>query len=232
MNDSTRQLAYVGLIIILVGLGGFFWSWRKQHPTLTREPQSDEIIATLAQADVTPTQAKPATSSPQASVTSATPAVSNSPLKPRVACKVLFVYDGDTFGCDLNHDNRIQKPKEEIRMLGIDTPEMHYSKKNRTYGTNHPTDEPYAAEASHHVTQLLSFHTAYLEFDRKRQDRHGRTLALAYLTPTGGESVSASLLKQGYATVLVIPPNVRNEQEFLTLEATARQQKLGLWRGF
>jgi len=228
MNDSTRQLAYVGLIIILVGLGGFFWSWRKQHPTLTREPQSDEIIATLAQADVTPTSTQ-TESTPKKDLK---PIVSHGPISPRIACKVLFVYDGDTVACDLNKDNRIQKPKEEIRMLGIDTPEMRYSKKNRTHGTSQERDEPYAAEASHHVTQMLSFRTAYLEFDKKRQDRHGRTLAYVYLDPTGGESISASLLKQGYATVLVIPPNIRNEQEFLALEATARKQKLGLWREF
>jgi endonuclease YncB( thermonuclease family) len=66
----------------------------------------------------------------------------------RMACHVLTVYDGDTLGCDLNGNGRIERPQEEVRLLGIDTPEMHYSRKNPTYGSANPTDEPYAKEAS------------------------------------------------------------------------------------
>ncbi len=224
IKDSTRQLAYAGLIIILVGLGGLFWAWRKQHPSVTREPKGEEIFATLAQSDPPPSQTRSQVQAPP--LVSVSAQKSNSS---RIPCQVLFVYDGDTFACDLNGDNRIQKPKEEIRMLGIDTPEMHYSKKNASHGTQAEHDEPFAAEASHHVTQLLSFKTAYLEFDRKRSDRHGRTLAYVYLQPTGGESVSASLLREGYATALILPPNVQHEQDFLMLEAEARKANRGLW---
>ena len=45
----------------------------------------------------------------------------------RTACFVRVVFDGDTIGCDLDANGTIENPAEHVRMLGIDTPEMHYS---------------------------------------------------------------------------------------------------------
>lgn len=148
----------------------------------------------------------------------------------RVACKVLTVYDGDTLACDLNRDGSIQKPREEIRLLGVDSPEMHYSRKNATYQTAHPLDEPFAKEASRWLTKQVNQKTVYLEFDVRPADQYGRSLAYVFLAPQMGLSLNEHLLETGYATLLFIGPNRRYEQRFQLAETRARKLKKGLWR--
>lgn len=148
----------------------------------------------------------------------------------RVACKVLTVYDGDTLGCDLNGNRRIERPEEEIRLLGIDSPEMHYSKKNKTHGSAQPVDEPMAKAASQWLEQQAARKTVYLEFDRKRADRYGRTLAYVYATPHAEASLNEQQLLQGYAKTLFIGQNRCYESRFAQAETKARQGGRGLWK--
>ena len=44
-------------------------------------------------------------------------------------------------------------------------------------------------------------------------------------------TINATLLEDGYATTLTIPPNVRYAERFRTLAAQARRDDRGLWRG-
>lgn len=142
----------------------------------------------------------------------------------RTACVVLTVYDGDTFGCDLNGNGRVDPPTENVRMLGIDTPEMHYSKKNHT-----GADEPGAKAASDFTTSTLQRQTVYLSFDRQKADRYERTLAYVYLSPEGTTSVNEEVLKKGLGKTLFIPPNMQNLRRFKAAQAHARKEKLGIW---
>lgn len=153
-------------------------------------------------------------------------AMPEEPPLPRTACKVLTVYDGDTIGCDLNGDGRVQRPREEVRFLGVDTPEMHYSRKNRLHGEE---DEPYARAASRWVQKQLAGKTVYLERDERPFDPYGRTLAHVFRTPGGRVSVGEELLKLGYASVLFIEPNRRYQPRFVQAEHQARMRGRGLW---
>ncbi|WP_373532330.1 thermonuclease family protein [Vampirovibrio sp.] len=147
----------------------------------------------------------------------------------RTSCKVLTVFDGDTLGCDLNQDGRIQKPQEQVRLLGIDSPEMRYSRKNPTYGSQHPTDEPFAKEASQWLTEAAQGKTVYLEWDQRRLDKYQRTLAYVFAESTAPQSLNAQLLAKGYATVLFLGKNRRYEPEFKAAEQQARSKQQGLW---
>lgn len=147
----------------------------------------------------------------------------------RLPCRVLTVFDGDTLGCDLNGDGRLQKPREQVRLLGIDSPEMHYSRKNATYGSGKPQDEPFATEASHWLTEQASGKTVYLEFDARRHDKYERTLAYVFATAKAQPSLNQKLLEQGYATVLFLGKNRRYQAEFEAAEAQARTAQRGLW---
>ncbi len=147
----------------------------------------------------------------------------------RVACRVLTVYDGDTLGCDLNGDGSIQKPTEEIRLLGIDSPEMRYSRKNPTYGTENPTDEPFAKQASQWLTSRASRQTVYLEFDLRQNDKYGRTLAFVYAKADDRVSLNQQEVAEGLATILFLGKNRLHETEFEKAESQARQGKKGLW---
>jgi micrococcal nuclease len=149
-----------------------------------------------------------------------------------MACRVLTVYDGDTLGCDFNGDGKIQKPEEQVRMLGVDSPEMHYSRKNPTYGSANPQDEPVAKEASRWLKQAAEGKAVYLEFDVRRADKYDRTLAYVFVDAKQADakaSLNAQLLRQGYATVLFIGKNRRYETDFTAVETEARTSKKGLW---
>lgn len=147
----------------------------------------------------------------------------------RIACKVLTVYDGDTLGCDMNADGNIQRPHEEVRLLGIDSPEMHYSRKNPTYGTEHPTDEPFAGQASQWLQRKAQGKTVWLEFDLRRYDKYGRSLAHVFASPMGTESLNQQELAQGYATTLFIGKNRLYEEAYMNAESKACRAKRGLW---
>ena len=162
--------------------------------------------------------------------------------RPKLAvCRVLFVVDGDTVGCDLNGNGRYDKPIELVRFLGVDTPEMHYSKKNPTYGTEHPEDEPFAQEASKLTQSLIPKGQALvLEYDINRTDPRGRTLAYVYRSPgnsldiknldvKGMVSPAEELLRCGYAEVLFFKPNIRHYQRYQALENHARAAGQGRW---
>lgn len=149
----------------------------------------------------------------------------------RESCRVLTVYDGDTLGCDLNRDGRIERPEEEIRLLGIDSPEMHYSKKNPTHDSAHPVDEPYAKGASAWLTHAAQGKTIYLEFDQRRSDKYGRTLAYVYEGAAQKTSLNEQALRGGYAKVLILGRNRRYEDAFMQAESQAREGGRGLWRG-
>jgi micrococcal nuclease len=62
-----------------------------------------------------------------------------------------------------------------------------------------------------------------------RLDQYGRTLAYVYLKD--GTFVNADLVRNGYAMVMTVPPNVRYAETFVDLAAKARKQKKGLWKG-
>jgi endonuclease YncB( thermonuclease family) len=145
------------------------------------------------------------------------------------ACRVLTVYDGDTLGCDLNKNGQIERPAEEIRLLGIDTPERSYSRKNPSYLSAHPTDEPYAKQASDWMTRQTDHKTVYLQYDLRRSDRYGRTLAFVYTSPKAQDSLNLQAIRFGYARMLFLGKNRMYEDKFILAETQARQAKRGIW---
>ena len=48
-------------------------------------------------------------------------------------------------------------------------------------------------------------------------------------TANGELFVNAELVRQGYAKVYTVPPNVKHAQEFLELQREAREKERGLW---
>ena len=158
----------------------------------------------------------------------------------RTACRVLAVYDGDTLACDLNGNGRIDAPEERIRLLGIDTPETRFSKKfkrrqkkrkgRRKNTRNTVFGEPFSETAWKALQQATDDRTVYLESDRRQYDPYGRRLAFVYTRPDATVSINESLLQQGFATTLFIPPNEHYRDRFEQREAEARQARRGLWQ--
>jgi micrococcal nuclease len=128
--------------------------------------------------------------------------------------KVKKVVDGDTFWIDDGSQKGLK-----IRLIGVDAPE---SKNSRTKEI-----ASFGREASDFLTSLIAGRKVRLEYDAGQLDKYGRTLAYAYLED--GTFVNATLVKNGYATVMTIPPNVKYADTFLKLERKARNHKKGLW---
>jgi micrococcal nuclease len=131
--------------------------------------------------------------------------------------------DGDT----LQLEN-----KEHVRLIGIDTPEMHDSNKllrdSQKSKTDVATIKALGRRAYEFTKQLVEGKRVSLEFDMERKDKYGRLLAYVYLKD--GTFVNAEIVKQGYASLMTIPPNVKYADSFLTLYREARENKRGLWR--
>lgn len=145
-------------------------------------------------------------------------------LPPLVSCQVVVVYDGDTFGCDFDGDGKVTHAGEKVRLLGIDAPEMHYSRKNTT-----GQDEPYAKAGTQLVEELVLHRRVYLEFDEERYDIYDRTLAYVYLDPKRQTMLNTLLLEKGLAKVFFIRKSRRYEAEFHQLEEAAQAKRLNLW---
>ncbi len=124
--------------------------------------------------------------------------------------QVSHVYDGDTVRlADGRH----------VRFIGINAPEVaHRDEPGEPYG-----------RAARTAVQALFARDAHLQlrFDAERHDHYGRLLAHLYLPD--GQSVEERLLRQGLATLLVMPPNLANLDCYRAAERAARQARRGLW---
>ena len=129
-------------------------------------------------------------------------------------------------------DTLVLESGERVRLIGIDTPEMHESGKlYRDAGRTKQdvTTIQKLGRRSYEFTRgLVSGKQVSLEFDVERYDRYKRLLAYVYLKD--GIFVNAEIVKEGYASLMTYPPNVKYADLFLRLYQEARQNKRGLWK--
>jgi endonuclease YncB( thermonuclease family) len=133
------------------------------------------------------------------------------------------VIDGDTLQLESG---------EKVRLIGIDTPETHESEKLHRDASRTKQDIATIKElgrvAYEFTKNLVEGKRVNLEFDVVKHDRYGRVLAYVYLKD--GTFVNAEIVKQGYASLLTIPPNVKYADLLLELYRQARENRRGLWQ--
>ncbi|MDE2857263.1 MAG: thermonuclease family protein [Chloroflexota bacterium] len=117
--------------------------------------------------------------------------------------QVTRVIDGDTI------DVLIDGKTARIRYLQMNTPER---------------DEPCYREATQANANLVAGKNVQLVADRENADRYGRLLRFVY---ADGTLVNRALVKEGYAEVVLYPPNDAHYHEYLVLERAAAQAGLG-----
>lgn len=125
--------------------------------------------------------------------------------------RVAEVVDGDTIVV------RRGASTETVRLLGVDTPE-----------TRHP-DRPvecFGPEAAAYTKARLADAWVTLETDIDLRDDYGRLLAYVRVD---GADFNEVLLREGYARLLVIPPNDRHGRELLRAALDGRARGRGLW---
>jgi len=135
---------------------------------------------------------------------------------------VTRVVDGDTL---------VLETGERVRLIGIDTPELHVS--NKLYRDAQRTNQDITTiqkmgRRSYEFTKnLVEGKRVSLEFDVDKYDRYDRLLAYVYLKD--GTLVNAKIVEEGYASLMTYPPNVKYSDLFLSLYRQAREAKRGLW---
>ncbi len=125
--------------------------------------------------------------------------------------KIRYIHDGDTLRLN---DGR------KIRLIGINTPELAHDGKPA---------ETFAFEAKNALKSLFKNDKSIaLVHGKDKKDRYGRLLAHAFLTD--GQNVQATLLKQGVANAITMPPNTLFASCYLEMERYARCNNKGLWK--
>lgn len=126
---------------------------------------------------------------------------------------VTRVIDGDTIEVSPKINGA-----EDVRLIGIDTPETAGSPLG---------EQPYGEKATEFSEEKLEGRRVELRFDVEKKDQYDRLLAYVYLP--NGSMFNETLLRKGYAQVVTFPPNVRHLGSFEAARREAREAGRGIW---
>lgn len=126
--------------------------------------------------------------------------------------EVVRVVDGDTIVAR----HRVGGQERRIRYLNIDAPEL-----GGTEGA-----QVFAREALEANRQWVEGKTVWIVPGRQELDDHGRMLGYVY---ADGRFVNLDLVKEGYAQVMLVAPNLDHAQDFVEAQRQAHRQGKGLW---
>jgi micrococcal nuclease len=139
---------------------------------------------------------------------------------------VVRVVDGDTIRVNY------QGQEQAVRLIGIDTPESRANKKAKKDAERSGEDvraiTALGKEAAKHTRSLVKKgDQVLLEFDVQKRDKYKRLLAYVWLSD--GRMLNEQIVKDGYASVMTYPPNVKYQDRFVAAYREARESRRGLW---
>ena len=140
------------------------------------------------------------------------------------------VIDGDTLIISGK-----QYKSEKLRLIGVDTPEVHDQYKMqrdaKRLGMTLSEVREKGLEASRFVENLITLKDPRrffrLELDTEERDKYGRLLGYIWLADT---MLNEEIIKAGYGTAMMIPPNSKYYKRFQKLEKKAKADKVGIWK--
>ncbi|WP_435077514.1 thermonuclease family protein [Halococcus sp. AFM35] len=209
--------AVVCLLVVLAGCSG---------PTGTTQTPTGDVVST-GQPPVTTTDADSIpTVSPTDSQSTAAP-TRTPPSTRQWTVTVTEVVDGDTM--DVRFENGTT---EEVRLLGVDTPEVHVENDPAEF-EGIPDTEAGAAwlagwgeNASEFARTELAGETVTISLD-PAADRRGSYGRLLVYIEHDGELFNRRLLARGYARYYDAP--LTRADAFQRIEQRARERDVGLW---
>lgn len=137
-----------------------------------------------------------------------------------------YVVDGDTIAV------QIERTIEKVRLIGIDTPESRRNDRANLQAERSKRDVKtiiqMGKQAKEVMKGLLPKGTELrIEYDVQKRDKYGRLLAYVYTKDN--TMINEEMLRQGYAQLLTIPPNVRYVERFRKALTKSQNEKRGLW---
>ncbi|MCG1003089.1 MULTISPECIES: thermonuclease family protein [Halobacterium] len=140
---------------------------------------------------------------------------------------VVHVVDGDTV------DVRFADGSEErVRLLGVDTPEVHTDVSPGEFEGVPDTEagrsclRSWGERASEYAIDRLAGESVTVEFDAESDRRGGYDRLLAYVV-VGNESFNRALLADGYARLY--DSEFTQRDDYAAVERRARENTTGLW---
>jgi micrococcal nuclease len=133
---------------------------------------------------------------------------------------MIRVIDGDTIRVRIERGDipgTTAGAQEDIRLIGIDAPE---------------TGENFAAQATAALKGLLSHGgggEVTLYVDEETRDQYGRVLAYVFCGAQMDVFANAEMLRQGLATLYIVPPNVERVAVLQRAQDEAQTAGAGMW---
>ena len=131
-------------------------------------------------------------------------------------CRIACVVDGDTIKVKDDDGKEVS-----VRMIGIDAPESRPNKRLELQMKQQNKDRETILELGEkskvHLKELVRNNEfVYLEFDVQKYDKYGRVLAYVYILDKNKmlAMLNEQMLKDGFACLLTIPPNVKHVKNF------------------
>lgn len=142
---------------------------------------------------------------------------------------VTRVVDGDTMEVALDNGETIK-----IRVLGVDTPEIHLAKNqpSRFNGESKTFLYHQALTGAAYTHTTLIGKRVELRMDplNKAQDMYGRTLAAVWYGSNFDHDLTADLIENGFARVS--PYAVKDTPKYTLLQTYAQEHKRGIWANY
>jgi len=137
-----------------------------------------------------------------------------------------YVVDGDTISVHINGE------AEKVRLIGIDTPESRRNDRAKLQAERSKRDVATIVQmgkkAKEVLKEILPKGTELrIEYDVQKRDKYGRLLAYVY--KTDNTMINEEMLRQGYAQLLTIPPNVRYVERFRKVLTKSQKEGRGFW---
>lgn len=136
--------------------------------------------------------------------------------------------DANPIGFDesaMNAINNADTSGKIVRVVDGDTPE---SVAPDTYRKDNTEEGKTVSDIVR--DKLKAGDTVLIEYDVKKEDKYGRTLAYVYMS--NGTMVEEWLLSEGLANTATYPPNVKYSDHFQELAHNAWENEVGLWKDF
>ncbi len=132
-------------------------------------------------------------------------------------------------GCVTQYTSLSQSKESAVvaRVVDGDTLELENGDRVRILGINSPEKNNfYYQEAKDRMVELVEGKQITMEKGDDDKDRYGRLLRFVFV---GDEFVNLQMVKEGYASVYLMPQGSKYYDEFSDAELGAKKNKVGIW---